>query len=152
MVLHKCTHCDYQSPLMLCVKRHMGLIHDPNRKQHEFENILKKVKLDKEKKELRSKHRKQLRELKKLEKLNLELQHEFETILKNVKLDLKNKYKTDKHDIENRWVFYDDSKNIFNDLKQDMRVFNDLKKDISFPLPRQLFPVPKKSVKVKKQK
>ena len=145
MVLHKCTHCDYQSPLMLCVKRHMGLIHDPNRKQHEDF-------MDKEKKELRLKHRKQLRELKKLEKLNLELQHEFETILKNVKLDLKNKYKTDKHDIENRWVFYDDSKNIFNDLKQDMRVFNDLKKDISFPLPRQLFPVPKKSVKVKKQK
>ena len=144
MVLHKCTHCDYQSPLMLCVKRHMGLIHDPNRKQDKFENILKNIKLDKEKKELRLKHRKQLREL--------QILHEFETILKNVKLDLKNKYKTDKHDIENRRVFYDDSKNIFNDLKQDMRVFNYLKKDISFPLPRQLFPVPKKSVKVKKQK
>ena len=57
MVLHKCTHCDYQSPLMLCVKRHMGLIHDPNRKQHEDF-------MDKEKKELRLKHRKQLRELK----------------------------------------------------------------------------------------
>ena len=149
MVLHKCTHCDYQSPLMLCVKRHMGLIHDPNRKQDKFENILKNIKLDKEKKELRSKHRKQLRELKKLEKLNLELQHEFETILKNVKLDLKNKYKTEKHDIESRWAFYDDSKNM---EETALRVFNDLKQDISFLPPLQLLPVPKKSVKVKKQK
>ena len=141
MVLHKCTHCDYQSPLMLCVKRHMGLIHDPNRKQDKFENILKNIKLDKEKKELRLKHRKQLREL--------QILHEFETILKNVKLDLKNKYKTEKHDIESRWVFYDDSKNM---EETGLRVFNDLKQDKSFLPPLQLLPVPKKSVTVKKQK
>lgn len=90
-----------------------------------------------------------MRELKKLENLNLELQHEFETILKNVKLDLKNKYKNEKHDIESRWAFYDDSKNM---EETGLRVFNDLKQDISFLPPLQLLPVPKKSVKVKKQK